>query len=685
MREHSSSIEASVSRQLFRTSVLAIVLAAILSAIFTLSEITSTVHPLHQAKVQATTARMAANIEAAFEQGATENDLDRIEAMARNMAADAVEINSLRVLMRPDEIAASKVGLNTTMEPAVGLPQEVRQAFKQSLALYQGNMAQFDNIGTDARHNDQVVARVVASVEKSFFRDHVESFFFDTLVVLLAVTLIALELLVVPRTRRIVEPLILTEDAIERRSRGDFAQYRTFGKKGLIPRFVTALNTLNGQLRDRVSAALDATRDVGETTRERLTFFASVHKLFKTDGSSALSVNDARIPLFVFCFAEELQKSFMPLFVAEYYREWDWFAVDIMVGLPISAFMFVIAFLTPFAGKLVDRYGNKRLFLMGLVPAAAGYVLCFLVRSGNDIVLARSLTAVGYAVITISCQSYMAAVVPKKNRARGMAIFVGVLMAATMCGTAIGGILATWMGFKPVFLVSAVLTLVAGGLGLSLLSGKLPPEEPLAVQEGGATSGFRAMFSNARFVMIVLFCAIPAKIILTGFLYLFVPIYLANLNVSHAEIGRIMMVYSLIIIPISPIASRASDRLGKGLTVVIVATVASGLVLTGLYNNPPASGVLIVVACLGLAHAFIKAPLIVSAMEAAEAIPGVTRTSVLSTLRTSERVGSVIGPTLVGAMLVVFDYGQTAAILGSGVALIGITFAVVMFTRAKTD
>jgi len=682
MHDRPKTSETFVSRRLFGTSILAIALAAIFSATFTLTEITSALRPLILAKAQTTSDLLAIDIETRLTTAAKKTTFAEFEPVAAQMAADLPEIRSLHILSRPEDIAAYKPAPETTAAPAIGLPQEIRLAISQAWALYHGDTAGLDPIGAKVQEKGQVVAIVVAEVETAFLWDEIESIFFDTLVVLLAVTLIALELLVVPRTQRIVEPLLIAEDAIRRRATGDFSQYRQAGRKGIVARFMASANALNAQLRDRVKAALDTASDASKPARDRLSEFARAHRLFNVDSPKTLSVNDARIPLFVFCFAEELQKSFMPLFVAEYYRERDWFDIDMMIGLPISAFMFVIAVLTPFAGKLVDRYGNKRLFLMGLVPAIAGYVLCFLVRSGNDIVIARSLTAVGYAVITISCQSYIAAVVPRENRARGMAIFVGVLMAATMCGTAVGGILATWIGFKPVFLVAAIMTAIAGLFGLALLSGKLPPEKPAIATKGAAQNSFRALFANARFVMIVLFCAIPAKIILTGFLYLFVPVYLANLDVSQSEIGRIMMVYSLVIIPISPIASRASDRLGNSLTIVIIATVASGLILTGLYDNPPAAGVLLAVAGLGLAHAFIKAPLIVSAMEAAEAIPGVTRTSVLSILRTSERVGSVIGPTLVGAMLVIFDYGETAAYLGIGIALIGTVFAVVLLTRS---
>jgi predicted MFS family arabinose efflux permease len=291
------------------------------------------------------------------------------------------------------------------------------------------------------------------------------------------------------------------------------------------------------------------------------------------------------------------------------------------------------------------------------------------------------MTAIGYAVITISCQSYIASVVVAENRARGMAVFVGVLMSATMCGTAIGAILADWLGFKAVFLFAIGFALVAALLGWGMLSTDLPEPELKKTPVNLSKSPIATLLRNSQFVLIVLFCAIPAKVILTGFLYLFVPIYLASLEATQSEIGRVMMLYSLIIIPLSPFASGFADRLGKNLWMVIIATIASGIVLLGLYQNASVAMVLGVVAALGGVHSFLKAPLIVAAMEAAEKSPDITRTGALSLLRTSERIGSVIGPVVVAGMLVVLDFGEVAAILGITVAILGLIMAALSFNQ----
>ena len=237
------------------------------------------------------------------------------------------------------------------------------------------------------------------------------------------------------------------------------------------------------------------------------------------------------------------------------------------------------------------------------------------------------------------------------------------------------------LGSKRFSLFAIGFALVAALLGWGMLSTDLPEPELKKTPVNLSKSPIATLLRNSQFVLIVLFCAIPAKVILTGFLYLFVPIYLASLEATQSEIGRVMMLYSLIIIPLSPFASGFADRLGKNLWMVIIATIASGIVLLGLYQNASVAMVLGVVAALGGVHAFLKAPLIVAAMEAAEKSPDITRTGALSLLRTSERIGSVIGPVVVAGMLVVLDFGEVAAILGITVAILGLIMAALSFNQ----
>ena len=677
------SLISGFSRRLFISTSMAMILAATLSLIITVAHFNAGLRPYLIDKARAVAVSVQQDIEYAMSIGIPFEEIRGLDTHIAALIDEHPEVSAMRV------VSGAKVGALSDMmddddedrndDADRGIASLVLEAAAEFSTLLSSGDDEDEIVSVEVVKDGFVLARVVSTIDENYLSGKMTSVFFDTVVILIAVSLVALELVVVLSTSQLSEPFRVAELALNRRAAGDLRQYQSGMGNGRLAGFIRTLNDYNASLRDRLKQAIDSVKDVQRSTK--LAELSEKTKLFVTDARQEASIMDARIPLFVFCFAEELQKSFLPLFVAEYYTESDLFSRDIMMGLPISAFMFVIAAFTPFAGKLVDKFGNKPLFLAGLFPAIGGYLMCYLAQNGNDILIGRSMTAVGYAVITISCQSYIASVVVAENRARGMAVFVGVLMTATMCGTAIGAILADWLGFKAVFLFAIGFALFAALLGWGMLSTDLPEPEKKKVPVGVSKSPIATLLRNSQFVLIVLFCAIPAKVILTGFLYLFVPIYLASLDATQSEIGRVMMLYSLIIIPISPLASGFADRLGKNLWMVIVATIASGIVLLGLYQSASVAMVLGVVAALGVVHAFLKAPLIVAAMEAAEKSPDITRTGALSLLRTSERIGSVIGPVVVGGMLVVLDFGEVAAILGITVAALGLIMAALSFNR----
>ncbi|GAL15238.1 major facilitator superfamily protein [Vibrio astriarenae] len=208
-----------------------------------------------------------------------------------------------------------------------------------------------------------------------------------------------------------------------------------------------------------------------------------------------------------------------------------------------------------------------------------------------------------------------------------MSIFVGVLMTATMCGTALGAIIADRIGYQPVFFVSAVLAAFAGLLAWRMFIGEVNPGNK--AKGAGSNGSVLLLLKNIRFMAVILFCAIPAKIVLTGFLYFLVPLYLISLDATQSEIGRIMMIYSLVIIPLSPIASGIADKTQKTKQLVVLGTILSGCILISLYGSESIFKILVAVTLMGIAHSILKAPLIACALEASEHTPEVGRTETL--------------------------------------------------------
>ena len=687
---NSSNIHSHISRKLFVTTIIAMVMVAVLSIILTLLEFNNGLRPALLAKAQTVSGIVKQDVEYALAVGVPFESLSGVNKYSSELIKDHPEISKIVISGADSSMQLSFYESSGETEAKAVFQQwdgvSIDQVSNTISDFFLGLANSFLSDSLDSTYDSHVVhagktvALVEVYIDNTFVNNQMTSVFFDTLVILFSVSLIALEIVVVASSALLAEPLRKLELALKNRADSYFDIYEVDSAKGVVYQILLQINLQHERLYQSATKVMEQAKASTYANLDQVKSRLTNYRLGKVVPEHNVSTMDARIPLFVFCFAEELQKSFLPLFVAEFYQESDWFEQSIMMGLPISSFMFVIALLTPFAAKLVEKYGQRNLFIVGLLPALLGHIGCYFVQNANDILVARSITAIGYAVITISCQSYFISVLDAKNRAKGMATFVGVFMAGTMCGTAIGAILADWLGYKPVFLVATTFVSLAGVLGYFMLSKDVINQTSgsIAVTSiGKPNAPMSSLLKNRQIVMLILFCAIPTKMVLTGFLYLFVPIYLASLDVSQSEIGRIMMMYSLVIIPLSPLASRFADRFNSNLWLVAVATAFSGIALFGLSFQYSAVIVLVVVALLGVAHSFIKAPLIVAVLDAADSSGlNVSKIGVLSLLRTSERVGSVLGPIVIGALLLAYDFSTVAVGLGVVILLVGCVLAV---------
>jgi EmrB/QacA subfamily drug resistance transporter len=114
------------------------------------------------------------------------------------------------------------------------------------------------------------------------------------------------------------------------------------------------------------------------------------------------------------------------------------------------------------AGVLGDRYGRKRLLLLGLVLFGASSVGCATASSPLALILMRALLGLGAAVIVPLSLSVLAVLFPE-DRERQKA--VAIITAATMVGYPLGPVVGGWLldefWWGSVFLINVPMVVVA--------------------------------------------------------------------------------------------------------------------------------------------------------------------------------------------------------------------------------
>ena len=124
-------------------------------------------------------------------------------------------------------------------------------------------------------------------------------------------------------------------------------------------------------------------------------------------------------------------------------------------GVAIGIFGLMQAvFQIPF-GVLSDRYGNKRMMLIGLTQVVAGLVLAYFAKSVGVLILARALQGSG-AIIGVG-YSWAAGMAGEGERMRAMSIVGAFISAAAALAFAVGPLLRKVMPVKWMFLSCAVL------------------------------------------------------------------------------------------------------------------------------------------------------------------------------------------------------------------------------------
>jgi len=253
---------------------------------------------------------------------------------------------------------------------------------------------------------------------------------------------------------------------------------------------------------------------------------------------------------------------------------------------------------------------------------------------------------------------------------KNLIAFVGIIMSATMCGTAIGGILADWMGYHAVFSISALLVVFAGVLAAGMLTDDRNSfTDATTSRKTTPTSRLRSavsVLSNFRFVLFLLCVAVPTNVLVAAYLWYLAPLYLSDLGASASEIARVIMIYYLLIVILSPFASKIFDRPGRSGWLVGLGSLfsAGGMIL--FYDWQSIWAIFLSVVLLGLAHALTRGAQLPLALEiCAREIPVVGRTTVLSFLRFLERTGSMLGLLLAAMLIEPFGYQGTIGITGA--------------------
>ena len=119
----------------------------------------------------------------------------------------------------------------------------------------------------------------------------------------------------------------------------------------------------------------------------------------------------------------------------------------------VNAYTLTLASLILLGGSLGDRFGRRRIFVLGVLWFAAASMLCGLAPNIETLIAARALQGVGGALLTPGSLAIISATFHGEDRARAVGTWSGLGGIAAAIGPFVGGWLLEW-SWRAVFLVN---------------------------------------------------------------------------------------------------------------------------------------------------------------------------------------------------------------------------------------
>jgi EmrB/QacA subfamily drug resistance transporter len=126
----------------------------------------------------------------------------------------------------------------------------------------------------------------------------------------------------------------------------------------------------------------------------------------------------------------------------------------------VNAYTLTFAVLLLTGAALGDRFGRKRMFIIGIALFTAGSAFAALSSTSTELILARALQGVGGAILTPLSLTILSAGVSPERRAVALGAWGGVAGLAIAIGPLVGGAIAEGLAWQWIFWVNVPIGLL---------------------------------------------------------------------------------------------------------------------------------------------------------------------------------------------------------------------------------
>ncbi|AEN10944.1 MULTISPECIES: MFS transporter [unclassified Streptomyces] len=159
----------------------------------------------------------------------------------------------------------------------------------------------------------------------------------------------------------------------------------------------------------------------------------------------------------------------------------------------VNAYMLTLAGLILLGGALGDRFGRRRVFVVGIVWFAVASLLCGLAPNAGVLVASRALQGIGGALLTPGSLALIQASFHPDDRARAVGLWSGLGGVGSAIGPFVGGWLVDGPGWRWVFLLNLPLAAICVPVALRHVPESRDPAAHGSFDVRGAVSAALAL------------------------------------------------------------------------------------------------------------------------------------------------------------------------------------------------
>ena len=335
------------------------------------------------------------------------------------------------------------------------------------------------------------------------------------------------------------------------------------------------------------------------------------------------------------------------------------------VGLIVSTFAIARFSTGLISGKLVDRFGERMVFAVGILMVSFFTFLCALAHSYTQLLIFRSAGGVGSSMFSVAASSIIMKSVSDDQRGRAQSVYNGSFLVGGIAGPAIGGALSA-ISLRAPFFTYSVTLFCAGAIGFFFLSPRRPTtverpaeDENMSIPEAWRLPPYRT----------ALILSFVTSWVLFGLRSSILPLFVTEeLHSTTAMVGLgftlSALFQGLLLLP----AGTLSDFRGRRLALSIGTTFVLAAVLMMVFTVHPWM-YLLSMCILGIGGAFLSTT---PANIVGDVIRGKSG-QVIALWQMAGDAGMIIGPVTVGFLSDVFSFRTafmaTAAVFSISVLL----------------